>query len=331
MPIFVGRVGEQSFTVDRDNPHARHYDRMLATIRHAGLPVYVETDDHARIDRLLIPEVFHVYAVADAPVEDRLDVELRVSHARTYVAMSHPDAARIVDALRGAQREKTAVLVTQRADRPEIIDVRPAGEPVLAREAHRSFESATVERRVVEAGAVTARVAQRMFDLVNAATCPTNATSVSCIPFLYPDQGCWARAHDMCRIMIANGVVPSPWKVWSYGTRVVATRNSPVCQVHWYWHVAPIIGDTVIDPSLFTRPASFAEWIARMPVTPPSVPDDFEFTDASVYWTPRVSFSGAVVTDPLYVNTNADLLLYRTLLANRSAITDPPGPPYNCR
>lgn len=326
--VAVTLAGGERCIVDPGARDAPHYIRMLEMLRHAKMPVYLEVDDVAhRINRLLIPGVFRVHGIAQHPVDGRLEVDLRVSHACDFVAVTNPDYHEIVEALRSAQRQKIPVLVTQRPDGPEIIDVRPATFPMFARARASSAELPPVPADPVESTAVTFSQAQRMFDLVNAQSCPTIVTGLACIPFLYPDQGCWSRSHEMCRIMIANGV--TPFKVWSYGQRIVSTRNSPVCEVRWSWHTAPMLGDLVIDPSLFEEPVTFADWLARQIAIPPSLPDDFEFTDPTVYLTPRVN-DDSVLYDFQYANTAADLSYRRLLLANRCGFTDPPGPPYNC-
>src|SRR5438128_1726709 len=105
---------------------------------------------------------------------------------------------------------------------------------------------------------MSATRAQQVFDAMNATTCDPLSVPLSCIPFLYPDDGCWGRAHEMCRLMIKIGV--SPKKVWIQGSLYVPTRNNPTCHVGWGWHVAPTVcvrgpgffkkQEMVIDPSL---------------------------------------------------------------------------------
>ena len=45
--------------------------------------------------------------------------------------------------------------------------------------------------------------------------CPTVAPAPPCIPFAYPNDGCWSRADEMARIMDAAGFPPC--KVWVLG------------------------------------------------------------------------------------------------------------------
>lgn len=86
--------------------------------------------------------------------------------------------------------------------------------------------------------------------------------------WLYPDDGCFARAA----LAIANlsqwsSVVPS--KVFVFGNLSVRTPNSPSGWVNWWYHVAPIVqvkGQRyVLDPAVDPRgPLKLEDWLARM-------------------------------------------------------------------
>jgi hypothetical protein len=154
-----------------------------------------------------------------------------------------------------------------------------------------------------------------MFNMVAAKSCNPTTPQAPCIPFLYPDDGCWARAHEMCRLMTAAGV--SSAKVWINGDLEAATRNTPYCAVHWGWHVAPTLcvrthlcwsRTYVIDPALFTGPVSVQTW--------KSVQGDpnatLTHTSASIYW------RNYMPSDPGYVDTNIRLTYYRNKLKLRS-------------
>ena len=89
-------------------------------------------------------------------------------------------------------------------------------------------------------------------------------TSRSGIPFLYPDDGCWARAHRMGEVASDTGIVCQ--KVWLYGSLAVLTANNPTCSVRWGYHVAICVqiegdGPAVIDPSMFDAPVPLRLWI----------------------------------------------------------------------
>jgi len=86
------------------------------------------------------------------------------------------------------------------------------------------------------------------------------------IPFRYPEDGCYARAHEMSAIMEKLKVITG--KVFIEGSLHVDTTNSPKGYVEWWYHVAPIVkvkkGDEelvyVVDPSLFDKPVPAEEW-----------------------------------------------------------------------
>ncbi len=86
------------------------------------------------------------------------------------------------------------------------------------------------------------------------------------IPFAYPEDGCYARAHEMSRLLEEKGIITG--KVFIEGSLRVETPNSPKGYVEWWYHVAPIIkvkkGEKeevyVIDPSIFSEPVPAEEW-----------------------------------------------------------------------
>ena len=150
-----------------------------------------------------------------------------------------------------------------------------------------------------------------------------------CIPFRYPDDGCWGRAHEMCRLMLAMGLTPR--KVWidAVGPLLKAdTRNHPQCFVQWGWHVAPTIcvvrrrfvfpwtEQQVIDPSLFTTPVSKATW--------KGVQNNPAATLTDTDWT---YFRQLGETDPTFVKSDGVLATYRLKLQLRSQSPAEP-PPY---
>jgi Glutaminase len=93
------------------------------------------------------------------------------------------------------------------------------------------------------------------------------------IPFDYPDDGCFARAHKMYQIISDSNY--NSQKIWNYGipygtgALTVITAKNPNGFVNWWYHVAPVvkvrinnrIQYRVMDPSLFDRPATVAEWV----------------------------------------------------------------------
>jgi hypothetical protein len=313
---------------------------ILEQLRQMRLPVYVEVDPQTRgITRLLIPLVTRVMAIASAPsrglkaAPSDFAIDLEASHARHLLNASHPDFANSLEMLRAGLASKKPLIVTE-TDAHEIIDVRagpldtnlPAATTPEKIQPRSNWFRRFCRRWFCWICCVSPRRASQLFALCSATTCDPLTVPAPCIPFLYPDDGCWARAHEMCRLMIAAGAKPR--KVWIDGNLHTLTRNNPQCFVNWGWHVAPTICVRyrffraqlmVIDPSLFTTPVTEAQW--------KSVQGDpnatLTNTAATVYW------RNVIPTDPNYIDTNIRLNFYRLQLKNRSLQFGPP--PYaNC-
>ena len=342
---------ERTARLDPADRRSRAYAEMLEEMRRARLPVYIEVNDEGVMTRLLIPLVVKVSDITLGEEADAL-VELEISHGRHVVSRAGPDYELLLASLREARERGSWVAVIETDDH-EIIDVRPYSPP---------FEP---ERRAPErrgwlsrfwcwlwrwpcrlfccifwcGRCVSAHRAQELFDLVATQTCDPTTVPPPCIPFLYPDDGCWGRASEMCRLMIAAGAAPR--KVWiyaSYDTSLfVNTRNNPNCHVSWAWHVAPTlcvrvrrryfffcrIEERVIDPALFTTPVSEATWKGVQ--TDPGA--TLVGSDASIFYRAK---NGSTQTDPTYTQTAAVLVTYRQQLRNRSLGPAGPPPYVNC-
>ena len=145
-----------------------------------------------------------------------------------------------------------------------------------------------------------------------------------CIPFKYPYDGCWARANEMCRLMVAMGYDPA--KVWIDGNLDAASANAVGCRVQWSWHVAPTIcvrsglwltTRKVIDPSLFTTPVTEAQWKAAQGDPNATLTE----TGRDIYIRPPFS---PLHDDAVYTATKDDLATYRLQLYNESIQIGPP-------
>lgn len=131
------------------------------------------------------------------------------------------------------------------------------------------------------------------------------------IPFDYPLDCCYSRAHEMCRQFESKGVECG--KAWFYGEEFAAGGASlkaatpvnavtPKGYVNWTYHVAPAItvtdGSTtktqVIDPSLFDKPVDVSVWTNRM--NDPK--GKLEFSDSSPYF--RMPGNSAALKDDDY-------------------------------
>lgn len=99
-------------------------------------------------------------------------------------------------------------------------------------------------------------------------TTPENPDFPRRISWLYPKDGCFARAALANRSAFRK-FIPIPKKVFAFGNLRVRTANSSRGVVGWWYHVAPIVqvGNTkyVLDPSIeATRPLTLKEWLERM-------------------------------------------------------------------
>lgn len=317
VPFQTGRSGR----LDLSKPHAAVWASVLESMRQSNAPAYVEIDPSTNeITNLLVPLSVGVESIT--PVGHDRDVALVISHAKHFLRAANPDFAQLLQVLELARANKTLVAVTETADH-DIIDVRPLpGVSVTARP-EAPPEGITGPGPTVSA---TLGQAQQMFDLVSARICCPASAAAPCIPFNYPDDGCWGRAHEMCRLMIAAGITPN--KVWIFGNLRAASQNNPNCQVFWGWHVAPTLNvgaDTyVIDPSLFNGPVKQATWAGvQGDPNPTLIP-----SPASTFW--RDQNPASAITDPTYARTNSVLTTYRNALRVRAVSSAGPPPYPNC-
>lgn len=322
------------------------FAQVLDGLRKQRLPVYLELDpETSTVTRLLIPHVTRVVGLR--PIDEgALSVELERSHARHVLRSDQPDSAALEEQLRQVARSREPVILTE-DDAHNIIDVRffrpgPEGPPLAFPRPELPPRLPWLPRWIRDVlnliwlwpwwpwwwfRCISMTRAQQVFNAMNATSCDPLTIPAPCIPFLYPDDGCWARAHEMCRLMINVGLLPK--KVWIEGNLYVSTRNSPSCHVWWGWHVAPTLcvrgpgflqtQDMVIDPSLFTTPVSKATWKGVQGDPSATLTD----SAASIY------YLWGSVTDPTYAQTNQDLAFYRLQLQNR-AIQQGPPPYANC-
>lgn len=317
IPFQRGRSG----WLDLSKPHATVWASVLDSMRQFNAPAYVEIDPATNeITNLLVPLSVGVENIT--PVGNDREVELVISHAKHFLRAANPDFEQLLEALERARANKTLVAVTETADH-DIIDVRPLpGTSVTARLESAAEEIAAPSPTV----SVTLGQVQQMFNLVSPKICCPATAAAPCIPFNYPDDGCWGRAHEMCRLMIAAGITPN--KVWIFGNLRAASQNNPNCQVFWGWHVAPTLSvgaeTYVVDPSLFNGPVTQATWAgAQGDPNPTLIP-----SPASTFWRNRNPASA--ITDPTYTETNKVLATYRNALRVRAISAAGPPPYANC-
>lgn len=125
------------------------------------------------------------------------------------------------------------------------------------------------------------------------------------IPFKYPDDGCYARAHEMVSIL-EKEMGLKVGKVFLKGGEnyplKVKTANHPSGCVNWTYHVAPYLylrekGEKrpmVLDPSLFTKPEPVMSW-AKYQIVKPFKKDSLYFTSAMPYFSSDTSKDNSVL------------------------------------
>lgn len=86
--------------------------------------------------------------------------------------------------------------------------------------------------------------------------------------WLYPDDGCFARAALFNQNFAAWNEV-RPMKLFVFGNLRVETENSPTGEVTWWFHVVPVVSNgselIVLDPAISPRkPLGVLDWIKTM-------------------------------------------------------------------
>ena len=318
-PITVIFTGGGSAVLPASDPQFKGNARLLNDLQQMSIPVYAEIAPGGNsIQRILVPLTVKVTSVWRDDPTGSVSVELYISHALHKLNATNPDFDELLAALEDAQAKGTVVLVTEDEPHHEIIDVRPAPHDALA--------EAPVDEPPLLVRPVTMARATELFQLVAGQTCDPADETPTCIPFLYPDNGCWGRASEACRLIIAAGEQPA--KLWIYGQMAVQTLNNPDCQVEWMWHVAAMLEvltddgsqPVVLDPALFAAPVSVAEWTDRLgnPSTP--VP-----TAAGIFM--RRLPGGPFEVDATFVKTAKVLATFRAQLLARS-LSSAGAPPY---
>lgn len=149
------------------------------------------------------------------------------------------------------------------------------------------------------------------------------------IPFDYPVDCCYSRAHEMCRQFAMEGVECR--KAWNYASpgnslRANTSKNAvtPDGYVEWRYHVAPLLAvkeqngdmqDYVIDPSLHDKPVPVDAWTTRMN----DKSSIFKVTDSKPYY--QSADGSDKVYDPDYSQTNDMLKEHRAI---RDGLTSSP-------
>lgn len=90
------------------------------------------------------------------------------------------------------------------------------------------------------------------------------------IPFAYAKDGCYARAHEMARLLENKKIITGKVFLESTNDQHPLTVNSPEAgKITWWYHVASFVNvktetgveTYVIDPSLFHQAVPLKEWV----------------------------------------------------------------------
>jgi hypothetical protein len=111
------------------------------------------------------------------------------------------------------------------------------------------------------------------------------------IPFAYAKDGCYARAHEMAKLLENKGVITGKVFLESKSPEHPLVVNSPKAgRIQWWYHVAPIVNvktskgteTYVIDPSLFHQAVPLKEWVR--------IQTEESKADARYFFTKRFNF-----------------------------------------
>jgi hypothetical protein len=90
------------------------------------------------------------------------------------------------------------------------------------------------------------------------------------ISWLYPDDGCFARAEQVNARVVQKGK-PRPYKLWAFGAlRVYSPNYYPGNIVPWGWHVVPVVKNEANEPIVFDaalspcKPLPWKTWLGMM-------------------------------------------------------------------
>jgi hypothetical protein len=180
--------------------------------------------------------------------------------------------------------------------------------------------------------------AKEIFDFCAQLSChlPGPYAVSPCIPFQYVHDGCYARAHQMRRIITTRYRYCCE-KVFSFANQgndklAVKANKWGGCCVVWWYHVAPLVRvrlrlrlrgfpalaltlAMVIDPSMFDKPVLLSTWLAAQKETGCHANANvsmYSIQPGSAY-TPAAYDGTAYSTDPNYTLTEQTLVAYSGL------------------
>jgi hypothetical protein len=247
------------FVVSRDNPRFDLFVKMIRQQRHKG-PLFVAGNPKTQeTEAILLPISRLVQEFKETPSRQTALINFIAAPSTFTLGFNHERYPDMKKALQRARTSKKELWVAADPFSLEILHIHEA--PAQVTRGRGIFDSTCTGEIISFADA------QREFQKIKHA---------SGIPFKYLPDCCNARAHEMCRIMVEDGL--EPCKVWNYGqgfeqvlpTLQVQTHLTPTGYVKWSFHVAPVVKcrhfandvvHVVIDPALFERPVSLDQWV----------------------------------------------------------------------
>ncbi|HEX6097585.1 MAG TPA: protein-glutamine glutaminase family protein [Thermoanaerobaculia bacterium] len=278
-------IAGRTLTLDAEHPAFETWSRVLHRFALEQRPVFAAFDeDTGQIATINLPERLVAEAVREA--QDGCWVDFEHSHAHHLLRSTHPRYGEYRDLLRSSAAGRRVLLVTDDILTDQIISLREAGTilgpglTVVDGKAREQDGSALQE--------ISPEDARELFAYILKMSAELGDGFGPRIPFDYPEDGCWARANEMCRVIAAAGVAAA--KVWNWGKLEVRTTNSPKCRVRWGWHVAPVVRvahpsgavNAVLDPSMFDEPVASEQWIAAQGTSEATA-----ITPAEIFWRNR--------------------------------------------
>jgi|GEM_PF-3717240 len=252
--------------------------------------------------QLLAHELVHTKQQQGAIYRQRLldfvaieDKDLNLSNSdientNEYKSYMNPDLVWQKELKMTADEARTACLMilgAMRAGTPVNWQADARSYAMAARERlERGADKPSHDRLSVEISVVDQATADRLFSEMANLTFFNDSGTETPIPYTYPIDGCYARAHMMEQRLTALGfktrnvyglAMGGALKVQSeYSAQVsggVANVPGSPSYTRWRYHIAPIITmlddkkqpvDMVIDPSIASGPITIDQWMATM-------------------------------------------------------------------
>lgn len=333
-PRVAVRFAVPSMTAFLNRTHASFalHLRLLGSLRRLGYPAFVEMapagiPGEPTIARVLIPTISGVLAIGPDRTDGFVRVRLDNSSARHTASTASPDhAEKMATLTRALVQRDLQLFITADPDTHEILDAR---EAFVAFQRKRSVIEGrvTCDIKAMDATAIVDEAALlQVFKRVTLDRCTVPNPTSGCNPFLYPDDGCWARAHHVAQLLAAEQRETA--KVWIYndlkspGCLSSHSPNVKGCTVEWDWHCATMIRVApfdyrVIDPALFPdSPVPYTKWRDAIQGI-----ERVCFSDSAVFKMPTPNNAGSELP-----NETANTLEQCRLLLDQRA-SGPDGPP----